>query len=104
MPTVWRYVPFEAVLRLANMFKAQPLTDNPDGGQALMFNRNVEGKDAGSERKFIDWRKAFLMLSLMSGKIPTREQKDAYFNLLRNKKTACQDAKLTKEVFIKVSS
>ena len=73
MPNVWRFVPFEAILQLVDLFKAQPLSDKPDGGQALMFNRNMESKEGTSERKFIDWRKAFLMLSLMAGRIPTNE-------------------------------
>ena len=89
---------------LVEHLKARPLTDSPDGQQSPMFRNtnNFDGKEV-VERKFMNWRKAFIVLALISGKIPSKEQKEAYFSKLRTKQTICHAGKLTRQVFIKVS-
>ena len=103
LPNVWRYVSFENLEALAERFVAKPLTDSPNGDQVQMFRRrSVEGNN--QDRKFMDWRKAFVVLALMAGKIPSGEQKQAYFNNLRAKQTICEGGILTKEAFVKINA
>lgn len=94
---------FENLEALAERFVAKPLTDSPNGDQVQMFRRrSVEGNN--QDRKFMDWRKAFVVLALMAGKIPSGEQKQAYFNNLRAKQTICEGGILTKEAFVKINA
>ena len=50
------------------------MTDSPDGQDSPRFKKpSVKGGLEVTERKFMDWRKAFLALALMAGRIPSRE-------------------------------
>ena len=75
---------FESVQELAERLAAKTLTDSPNGDQVQLFkSRSAAGNE--QERKFMDWRKAFVVLALMAGKIPSNAQKQSYFNKLRAK-------------------
>ena len=77
-------MPFGHVQELVERLVAIPLTDSPDGAQVKLFKqRSMDGYS--QERKFLDWRKAFVILALMAGQIPTHEQKQAYYGKLRAK-------------------
>ena len=66
LPNVWRYVPFGSIQELVESMMAKPLTDSPDGANVQLFKqRSMSGMD--QERKFMDWRKAFIVLSLIAG-------------------------------------
>ena len=92
LPNVWRYVPFDAVLDLAARLEAQPLTDSPNAtaGFKLYKRKSVEGDD-DMERKFMDWRRAFVVLALMAGRLPTASEKQSYYSKLRAKAAVCEN-------------
>ena len=85
LPNVWRYVPFDAVIELAIRLDAKPLSDSSDDHtQVRLFRRKSTSADGSDEvRHFLNWRRAFLILVLMAGKIPTNAEKQTYFAKLR---------------------
>ena len=102
LPNVWRFVPFGNLQDLAEQLAAQPLTDSPDGAQVKLFKQR--SMESSEDRKFIDWRKAFVILVLMAGPIPTNDQKQTYYSNLRAKQTLCDGQNLTKQAFIKMDA
>ena len=70
LPNVWSFIPFESIQELANKLGAKPLTDVPGENLSPLFKRSNIAKREEA-RKFMDWRKAFVVFALMSGKLPT---------------------------------
>ena len=58
---------------------------------------------AAGTRKFVDWRKAFLIFALMGGRIPTEADVQEYITRLREKAEKSRDGQLDKAAFVKVS-
>ena len=90
LPNVWRYVSFDAVINLASKLEAQPLTDSMSDPKSLnLFKRKQQSTEfaegAAGTRKFVDWRKAFLIFALMAGRIPTEADIQDYITILREK-------------------
>ena len=106
LPNVWRYVPFDHVIQLARRLEAKPLSDQGSGSpQVKLFN---QGKQSQSEltdekRTFMDWRRAFAILALIAGRLPTSEELQTFKNKLRAKQQASQEGIVTKKAFISVS-
>ena len=80
-----------------------PLSDENDEdatkNQTLLFRRKSVSKEFEFDRRFVDWRKGFLTLALMSAPLPTKHQKDEYINLITK-----DDGSLMQSVeFVKVS-
>ena len=108
LPNVWRFVPFDTIIDMASKLEAQPLTDSPNASANFkMYKNSAKGSGQGdseeTERKFLDWRKAFVILALMAGKIPTSEEKESYFSKLRAKLSVSEDNLLKKNAFVSVS-
>ena len=81
LPNIWRYVSYESIKALLINLKATPMSDTKtDVGSLNLFRRHSSA--AVAEREFINWRRAFLMLILMSGPCPSIEQKREYFTKL----------------------
>ena len=68
--------------------------------QQKLFRRKSMSADFDSDRRFINWRKAYLAILLMSSPFPTHDQKKEYIKLVREKIGALS----TKQGFAKVSS
>lgn len=74
LPNVWRFVPFDAVITLARMLESKPLSDNSNGSpQVKLFNqrRHSGAEDFDEKRIFMDWRRAFAILCLIAGRLPS---------------------------------
>ena len=52
----------------------------------------------------MDWRKAFTILALVAGVLPTGEELQAYVTKLRAQKKVADHGLVTKDIFTKVSS
>ena len=52
--------------------------------------------DMEIERRFIDWRKAFLAIILMSTPLPTQEQKKTFIELIKKQDDVLQCAEFEK--------
>ena len=106
LPNVWRYVTFDNIIELASSLEAKPLSDSPNSAnQVALFRRrslSVEGLDV--KRTFVDWRKAFTIMALMSGKLPTQADIDSYCSKLRAQQEAAEDGLISKQAFAKVST
>lgn len=94
---------------MASKLEAQPLTDSPNASANFkMYKNSAKGSGQGdseeTERKFLDWRKAFVILALMAGKIPTSEEKESYFSKLRAKLSVSEDNLLKKNAFVSVEA
>ena len=88
LPNVWRFVSFDAVTSLATKLEATALSDNmSDRGSRQLFKRNNQSMEftegSAGVRKFMDWRKAFLIFALMAGQLPTENDKQVYFEKLQ---------------------
>jgi len=82
LPNAWRYVAFESIKQLVNKLHATPLADTPNQtGQFALFRRH--SSRGTFTREFVDWRKAFVFLLLISGPIPTDVQRSEYFAQLK---------------------
>lgn len=82
LPNAWKFVHFDCIKQLIRKFHATPLADTANQtGQVALFRRH--SSRGAFEREFIDWRKAFLFLLLISGPIPTNDQKREYFDDLK---------------------
>ena len=105
MPNVWRYVPFDTIIEMTARLAASPLSDSPDAAANVqLFRRNSSIDGSLEVRKFIDWRKAFTILVLMSGKIPTYEELNAYYGKLRAVKSASANQVMTKADFVGIEA
>ena len=105
LPNVWRYVPFDAVIMLASRLEAKPLTDTPGGSsQVKLFRRRSLSLDGpGTERSFMNWRKAFMIFVLMAGRLPCSADLQSYESRLRAQLAVSFNGLLSKNSFIKVS-
>ena len=106
LPNMWRFVSFEQVIELSHFLEAKPITDNPNSAISLKLfrRRSTTQQDVDDiARTFVDWRKAFVILSLMSGKIPTEDEKQSYYSKLRAKRAVSDDGLLSESAFVKVS-
>ena len=100
LPNTWRFISFESIKELINRFKATPMSDNANQtGQVALFRRR--SSPGINEREFIDWRKVFTVLLLISGPCPTNNQKREYFQQLRE--SADEAGLLSLHRFLKVS-
>ena len=68
-------MPFGNIQELVERLSASPLTDSPDGGSQVKLFRRGSTDALNRDRKFLDWRKAFVILALIAGQIPTNDQK-----------------------------
>jgi len=101
LPNAWRYVQFDSVKQLLRKFQAAPLADTANQtGQVALFRRH--SSRGMLEREFVDWRKVFTFLLLISGPIPSEEQKKQYFDELRN--YADEQGLLDQKKFLKIPS
>ena len=63
---------------------AVPISDSYDKGGAAtnLFRRKSLSVDLDIDRRFVDWRKIFLAIALMSAPFPTKAQKQEFINLI----------------------
>jgi len=82
---VWRYIPFDSVILLARRLEAKPPSDNSNGSpQVKLFGQGRNNStDLDAQRTFMDWRRAFTILALIAGRLPSEEELEAYKNKLR---------------------
>ena len=84
LPSVWKYISYDSIIDLADAFQTKPLSDNPNEAAAALFRRkSLSQEDIGSSRVFMDWRKAFVVLALMAGRLPSSEELQGYYDKLR---------------------
>jgi len=102
LPNAWRFVPFEAVIGLAAQLQAKPLSDALNASQVKLF-RQRSSSSIDESRKFVDWRKAFTICVLIAGRLPSRDELQAYILKLRAQLKVSDFGLLTKDSFVKVS-
>ena len=106
LPNMWRFVSFEQVIELTQFLEAKPITDNPNSALSLKLFRRRSTNQADVDeiaRVFVDWRKAFVILALMAGNIPTEEDKQTYYSKLRARRSISDTGLLDEKAFVKVS-
>ena len=104
LPNLWRYVTFDNVIDLTSRLSAKPLTDSPNAPVKLFRRKSVSIDGVDAIRSFIDWRKAFTILVLMAGQLPSTEEVQGYCSKLRAQVTISEDGLLTKDAFVNVSN
>ena len=76
LPNVWRFVPFDAIIKLAAKLEAVPLSDSQTDQKSFqLFKRKTNDMEFLEGRKFMNWRKAILIFALMSGRLPSEAEK-----------------------------
>lgn len=101
LPNTWRYISFDNIKNLLLKFKAVPMSDTKNQtGQVALFRRHSSYSMA--EREFIDWRKIYTFLLLISTPIPSKDQKREYFERLKENADA-ETGLITIRKFLKVS-
>ena len=72
LPSTWRYISFDNIKSLLLKFKGVPMSDTQNQtGQVALFRRH--SSYAMAEREFVDWRKVYTFLLLISCPVPTRD-------------------------------